>query len=134
VKRFVILAVTMCVVSTLGLAIASGTRASAKESSPFVGEWKAIDILAGSSYMQMRITGHQQPSRVKLASDWEALCPEGGPATVMGKVTYSDLYIMLVDLQLRCQVGSYRTTESFGFQYFDDDTLRDWQGRIWTRM
>jgi hypothetical protein len=132
VKRFVILAVTMCVVSTLGLAIASGTAASAREPSPFVGKWKVVNILADTSSTQMRITG--QPSHVKLASNSEALCPEGGPATVMGKVTYSSLYLMLVDLQLRCQVGGYRITESFGFQYFDDDTLIDWQGRVWTRM
>lgn len=131
-KRFVILAMTICLVSTLGLAFASSSRASAREASPFVGEWKSVDILAGNSYMQMRITG--RPSHLRLDSNWEALCPEGGPATVAGKVTYSSLYLMLVDLQLRCQVGGYRITESFGFQYFADDTLRDWQGRVWTRM
>lgn len=130
-KQLVILAVTICVASTLGLAIASGTSAAPKEASPFVGEWETIDILDGS-YMQMRITG--RPSHVKLADDWETLCPEGGPATEMGKVTSSSLYLMLVDLRLRCQVGNYRITEPFGFQYFADDTLIDWRGNIWTRM
>ena len=131
-KRLVILAVTICVASTLGLAIASGTSAAPNEASPFVGEWETIDILDGS-YMQMRITGHQQPSHVRLADDWETLCPKGGPATAMGKVTYSDLYIMLVDLRLRCQVGNYKITEPFGFNYFPD-VLVDWRGNIWTRM
>jgi len=51
----------------------------------------------------------------------------------MGKVTYSDLYIMLVDLRLRCQVGNYKITEPFGFNYFPD-VLVDWRGNIWTRM
>jgi hypothetical protein len=132
-KRFVMLALTICVASTLGLAVASGTSAAPKEASPFVGQWEAIDVF-DDSYMQMKITGHHQPNHVKLVDDWASACPEEGPATLIGKVTYSDAVLMEMDSRVRCHMGNDQWDGSGWLELIDPDLLTDEWGNLWTRM
>lgn len=133
-KRFVILALMICMASTLGLAVASGASAAPKQASPFVGKWETTDIYDGS-YMQMKISGHHQLNHVEFVDDWASLCPDGGPATVIGKVTYSDSSTMEMDYRVRCQIGNYKMEGSVGFTYqLADDVLIDSWGNTWTRM
>lgn len=137
-KRLIIVVLAVGVIAAvLGAVALDGNDASAapKEASPFVGEWGAIDTFDGS-YMQVKITGHDQPMHMKFVDDWAVQCPEGGPLTIIGKVAYSNPFIMEVETRARCHIGNYDLgVGPIGFDYiWGDDILLDHHGVVWTRV
>jgi hypothetical protein len=129
-----VLGLIVSLIGTLGVVMASEATAAPKEASPFVGEWETIDVFDGS-YMRMKITGHHQPQHVKLVDDWASLCPEGGPATMIGKVVYSDPVRLEADGRVRCHVGNDKLPGGVvGFWYIGPDMLADSWGNLWFRI
>ena len=131
-KRLIIMAVVvgMAVAVFGALALDWGEASAAKEKPVFVGDWEAIDVWDGS-YMQMSIN---PALHFKLVDDWASACPEGGPATFMGKGELVDPGSLEGEGKVRCSVGHETWELLYSFESLGPDQLLDSGGSTWTRV
>ena len=132
-KRLIMLAVVVGMAGAVFGALALGwsEASAAKEKPVFVGNWEAIDVFDGS-YMQMSIN---PGLTFKYVDDWASLCPEGGPATFMGKGELVDPVTFEGVGVVRCSVGHVSLGEGpMSLEAVGPDELTDQWGNIWTRL
>jgi len=132
-KRFIIIAVVVGLAAAVfgALALDWSEASAAKEKPVFVGNWEAIDVFDGS-HMQMSINAGLH---FKYVDDWASACPEGGPATLMGKGELLDPVTFEGYGVVRCIVGHVTLGEgSFSLESVGPDLLTDSWGNTWRRV
>lgn len=132
-KRLIIVVLAVGVISALfgALALNGDDASAAKEKSPVVGNWEAIDVFDGS-YMQMSIN---PGLRVMLFDDWASACPDPAESAIMkGKGEMVDPLILEGEGEVRCKASHVRWDVPFRFDSIAPDLLTDEWGNLWTRV
>ena len=130
-KRLIIMALVVGMAAAVfgALALDWSEASAAKEKPVFVGTWEAIDV--DGSYMQMSIN---PGLTFKYVDDWASACPEGGPATFMGKGELVDPRTFEGEGVVRCSVSHERWEGPVSLVAVGPDQLTDGWGNIWVRV
>jgi hypothetical protein len=122
-KRLIIASLLLCTVAALAAVAGPDASRADKEKSPFAGNWGATDF--DDSLMQMKISNGLS---VRLLDDLASLCPEGGPATAMGKGMLLDDVTLEVPWRIiRCAADNTRLEGVSVFEYVpEEDILLSW--------